>query len=811
MNRPMRLLPALVLLALCIVPANIFSCANMVENRFVNKKMPEVPQQPFVDGKLGILWPGYQRRYLVIAYRYLDHKPLSADERASLEDRMKPVVLPSGATEPDSPVTIWLKARSQALGVRPVQKIDIYTIKANGFSQYPNCGDDAFTNAAATVAKRAQKFGVGSAAIHDWVSGQDAVFMNCGSADDFRWRPPDQPRPPKILYEPRPVTLDNALLKYDRQYQVAAANFYFGDFDRAAGDFQSIAHQPDSPWRAWAPYLVARSYVRKATIATTGDESFNRTAMVVAQDQLRAILVDKTRAPVHPAAQNLLHYVEARLDPQQRAHAIALELMSGVGSRMKDELFDYTFLLDHILEQQTDAPGFADKLADFKGPATSDAYENAVRVESWRSAAEKNRDADDLTDWVLTFQLDGSQSNAHRYERWQATKSQPWLISTLVTLPGDDPHAAEVVHAAESIGPESPAYDTALYHRVRLLEAQKQPTQARQLLDANWQRIEKQAPSDRNAFLAQRFAVAQNFTEFLQFAPRTPLELSDLVGKHSYYCFQGTCGGGSPQMTFKPPPQRLELDSVNVFNQDLPHSMLVQAAGGTTLPPELRSELAARAWLRAALLDDTSVTRQLEPQVLAAYPEFRSYLESYDQADSPAARQFALVFMVMHFAGMQPFLNSGAMGSVVRPGIDSYGTWWCYDVGSMQGHRPQQSSFWSAAGSVPSISVQVGDDENSAASPAWLSKSELAQGRKEAAQLTAIGAAPLYFARVVLDWAKAHPDDPRVPEALHYFVRSTRYGCIDKSIGPDSRRAFDLLHRRYPNSEWAKKTPYWFG
>jgi hypothetical protein len=46
---------------------------------------------------------------------------------------------------------------------------------------------------------------------------------------------------------------------------------------------------------------------------------------------------------------------------------------------------------------------------------------------------------------------------------------------------------------------------------------------------------------------------------------------------------------------------------------------------------------------------------------------------------------------------------------------------------------------------------------------------------------------------------------------LHYFVRATRYGCVDKSIGPNSKRAFDLLHNKYPNSEWTKKTPYWFG
>ena len=37
--------------------------------------------------------------------------------------------------------------------------------------------------------------------------------------------------------------------------------------------------------------------------------------------------------------------------------------------------------------------------------------------------------------------------------------------------------------------------------------------------------------------------------------------------------------------------------------------------------------------------------------------------------------------------------------------------------------------------------------------------------------------APNYLVAQVLAWAKRAPGDPRVPEALHLAVRSTRYGC----------------------------------
>ena len=810
MNRSTRWLSGLVLFTLLVIPANIFSCANLVENRFTSKRMPEVPQQPYVNGKLGLLWPTFERRFLVIAYRYLDSKPLSTAERDSLIKGTTPILIPGGMAAPDSPVALWLKARSRALGRTDVQQLEIQQWKMLGFNGYPNCGDDAFTKAAATVADRAQKFGAGSAAMQDWVSAQDAVFLNCGSADDFRWHPPDQPPPPKVLHAPPPATLNNALLKFDRKYQIAAANFYFGDFAAAAASFEAIAREPDSPWRTLAPYLVARCHVRQATLDPTGEQVFNPETMHAAEKQLQAILADKSLASIHPAAQSLLDYVDARLYPEQRLHALALELVAGVGNRMNTRLFDYTYLLDHVLRQQTDVPGFTDKLAGFKGPATPAAYEDAVRVDSWRSAAEKNQDTDDLTDWVLTFQLDGSLSNAHRLERWQATKSLPWLLSTLVATHADDPHAAEIASAAASIAPDSPAYDTALYHRVRLLMEQDRHDHARKLLDANLQRIEALPPADRNPFFTQRLALAQNYEEFLRFAPRTPVELDDYIGKLSVYCDNRGCNNRFGQTT-TPPPPRLQLDSVTVFNQDLPLSMLLQAAIGTALPPDLRHELAARTWLRAAILDDTSITRQIGPAVVEAYPDFRPYIEAYDRADSAAARKFAVVYMLVHFSGLQPFVNAGAFGSVIRPGIDSYVSWWCYDVGSMQEHRPNQNYAYSAAGSTPSVTVEVGAGEHPATPPTWIPKAVLAEGQKQAASIAAIGPAPLYFAPVVLGWAKAHPDDPRIPEALHYFVRATRYGCVDKSIGPYSRRAFNLLHDKYPDSEWTKKTPYWYG
>jgi len=68
--------------------------------------------------------------------------------------------------------------------------------------------------------------------------------------------------------------------------------------------------------------------------------------------------------------------------------------------------------------------------------------------------------------------------------------------------------------------------------------------------------------------------------------------------------------------------------------------------------------------------------------------------------------------------------------------------------------------------------------------------------------------APEYLADRTVEWVKNNPSDPRGPEALHLAVRAVRYGCGAKAGA--SKAAFQLLHAKYPNSEWAKKTKYWY-
>src|SRR4029077_20505967 len=100
--------------------------------------------------------------------------------------------------------------------------------------------------------------------------------------------------------------------------------------------------------------------------------------------------------------------------------------------------------------------------------------------------------------------------------------------------------------------------------------------------------------------------------------------------------------------------------------------------------------------------------------------------------------------------------------------------------------------------------------EDKIPSPIVLTADDRAIVDKEHSEIEAQSAAPNWLGKRALEWATAHPDDPRVPETLHLVVRAWRYGCTESSGENYSKAAYELLQKRYPSNEWTKQTPYWF-
>ena len=238
-----------------------------------------------------------------------------------------------------------------------------------------------------------------------------------------------------------------------------------------------------------------------------------------------------------------------------------------------------------------------------------------------------------------------------------------------------------------------------------------------------------------------------------------------------------------------------DADGGAVFNKLMPISIWADAARSNLLPPNLHRNVAQASFMRAALTDRAAVANQTATIMAAAYPETKELLTAYQRATTPDARRFAAAHVALKFPGLRPYVTFGVGRVTDIAEMDSYrDNWWCADPPASFG------GYFSDGDNAP-------DEQISA--PEFLAPSQAAAAR-EVALLKSLGPGPNYLAQTVINWATKNPTDRRVPEALHLAVKSTRYGCTDKETGRWSKAAFDLLHRKYPNTSWAKETPYWF-
>lgn len=742
---------ALVVSTSILVPHQTKACGPFFTDAiFFYTKHPDFPLERFAGGQLGVLQPGYARSYLVAAYRNLIGADLSAGEVNALKTLWDDRLNYSWEFHDQEWIKAWVDARSKVPGVAAPTEIRAFRNreKPNQYESYVNCQEDAFATARATLAERIRHFGAGSAAVRDWVAAQDAVFANCGGGRQI----------------PEAARSDHdALIRADRAYQIAAANFYTGSFDDARQQFDAIARDQSSPWRTTAAYLAARAMLRKGSFAEKDEEK--RPTLTEAESRLKSVLADKSATSIHRSSARLLNLVRLRLYPEDQLHEIAHTIArKDASADFRQAVWDYTVLLDKFL-------GDDDEVNSQTLPA--------------------GLSSDDLTDWVVTFQDKSGKASTHALDRWEKTQALPWLLASMTKAKAQQAGIDTLLNAANRVDPASPAYASVAYHTVRLLIETNRIDEARRTLDrvlgANRSRLPASAV---NLFLNQRMTVAQNLSEVLQSAQRVPAGFSsDIDGRE----IPDDDTQNKTDLLFDPV-------SADVLNHALPVAILHEAASGAKLAPHLRRDVAQAAFMRAALIDDRVTAAQAATVLGAAQPELKVLLSAYTRAGTPEARRFAAAYLSLKFPGLRPYVTAGiGRGTSVKE-IDSYrDNWWCIEA-------PYSLS-------APGSQGEGGDGEKTNVKrpplAAFLkpSQSTVAQ---ELAKLRSLGTAPNHLCRIAIDWTNRNPGDPRAPEALHLAVKSTRYGCTDKDTGRWSKAAFDLIHRRYPNSSWAQETKYWF-
>jgi hypothetical protein len=221
----------------------------------------------------------------------------------------------------------------------------------------------------------------------------------------------------------------------------------------------------------------------------------------------------------------------------------------------------------------------------------------------------------------------------------------------------------------------------------------------------------------------------------------------------------------------------------------MPLTMLEQAAESAALPPHLRQGLAEIAWVRALGLNDTASIRRMSRLLPAPV-----------RADAGESDGFPATLALLRAPGLRPFVQAGVQRSASFAEMDHWrDNWWCgrWNDGSP---LPGNQRYGPEAVRVPEL--------------AFLSAEEKQRADEEASRLNELPEGLGWVGQRALAYVKAHPDDARAPETLALIVQGTRWGgCSYESPNPTtvlSKEAFMLLHHRYPNTEWARKTKYYY-
>lgn len=753
--KTIKILGTIVVTALLLFYAAnlLFGCPRYIPRAvFTYSLHPDFPLKKFVQGNLGVLQPTYARSYLVVAYRYLIGIDFDEEEQKAVLDLWEHRLGRIWDDEEEW-VKDWFAVRNKVPGIDAPQEIEIYQYDTSDWFYYSlNCSEDAFRTACRTLNERIQKFGTNSSEVKEWVYAQDKVFANCSGEEQTI---PDNAKPNT-----------HSLIKADRAYQIASAHFYAGNFDTAKKMFERIAKDTSSPWRQIASYLVARTLIRKAMAMDNPDSDVYKDTLRQAEKQLKMVLNDKDLSRMHPAAEDLIGFIRFRLSPERLQELSEAVLKKGSGKTLRYKLGDYTILLSRVSNKEN---------------------------------------TDDLTDWVCTFKEKSNDALEHSLKKWKETQSLPWLIASLSKIQSPHPEVLKLLQAANQVGQESPAYLSVKFHRIRLMMDLGEKEECRKELDSllSSQKT-KILPSSLNLFLRLRTEVACNLDEFLKYSLRIPAGIT-----YDYDCQELPVEEGWVE------PDLLEYkrflgcafldeDSTYVINRGMPLELLKEAVNKEILPRHLRQELALSAWVRAILLEDEKIGKELVPVLQNLVPSLKPYLKSYILAKNAESRKFAGIFAILNFPGMRPFVNSGLGRDDSLDEINRFhNNWWCAlseSLRAVEFRRLNLSGYWYLSESPTS-------QHNF---PDFLNERQKEKVVEEWKKLLSVDTAPNYLCSEVIKWAKKYPQDKRVPEALHLAVMSTRYGCTNEETSKFSKQAFLLLHKKYPKNSWTKETKYWY-
>ncbi|MFP2930434.1 hypothetical protein ACLESO_35595 [Pyxidicoccus sp. 3LG] len=314
---------------------------------------------------------------------------------------------------------------------------------------------------------------------------------------------------------------------------------------------------------------------------------------------------------------------------------------------------------------------------------------------------------------------------------------------------------------------------TLAYRASHLLHERGETQAAQARLAGVTPELTRDLVSTDNLLRAERLTQARTWEQVFQNAPRR------------------VAGMGNPDSFSDaldaPPAARplfFDWDIVTRLEPQLTAKRMGESGTSAILPPPLRRQVTWTAFARATVVGDDETLKHTATALARTEPAAKAELLAIVGRATPEERRFDAQLLLMGLPRVSARLQAGEDPLASEdPKLD------------LTELRSHARNWWCAPGKdQPVVPLSfVSEAEQQAAAAEWK-------------VLTEAGDAVPYFARVALDWAKAHPEDPRSPIALFRVVRASKKGCREGT--PEAKEAFRYLHKHYGKTPWAKKAPY---
>ncbi len=418
--------------------------------------------------------------------------------------------------------------------------------------------------------------------------------------------------------------------------------------------------------------------------------------------------------------------------------------------------------------------------------------------------------ADDLTNWLFTFQIQSSEAYLYALSQFRQTSSNLWLLTAMSKAEKSSTELVRLFEAADKVDRNAAAYPTIAYHKARILIEQGKTAEARKMLDDLLNSGIDLPISSRNKFLAQRAKLSETLDDYLKFAQLKPFAfdwdgtggtIDDFIKQQKSWYTPESYPNQTREEYEKEVEENFKTEklwedramfdyaTVNVMNQHFPLSVMFEAEKSPALPEYLRERFAIAIWTRGVLLDDFASVQKITPEILKFHPELKDLSDKISLAKTPSAKQRAALYLMLKNPLFSPYLEDGLGKADNEFGQWDANDWWC---------APYETEYDETTGAEVKTKLPP--------KPMFLTAAQSTAAQSERKRLVLIGDAPKFFGEKVLEWARLSPLDKRVPESLFMVYEAngwTKYGCgsndeLRKQIG-------ETLLKKYPQSEWTKK------